>query len=152
MGYSGLAGACTCDNGYYGSVSKGATNNTLSGCVACIGNTWAVAGNGKTCTAVTCNGAPQYTGTSGACTCAAGHEGTVTYTAGVLGGCVACIGNTWAVAGNGKTCTAVSCFSAGYTGNPGACTCAAGYVGTVNYTNGVLGGCTAVLCSSAGYT
>ena len=92
-------------------------------CTNCQSGTWSTTTNATSCTAISCTAA-GYTGTSGACKCASGYSGTVTYTGGVLGGCAA-----------------IPCTTLGYTGTAGSCTCASGYSGTVTYTGGVLGGC-----------
>jgi hypothetical protein len=116
IGYSGTPGSCNCVAGYGGTPVD--NNGTLTGCTQCTGNTWAQAGNSTVCEPVSCS-AVGYTGTSGACTCALGYYGTVTYTNGVLGGC-----------------TAVSCGVTGYQGNPGSCECIGGWTGTPTYTGG----------------
>ncbi len=83
---------------------------------------------GYSCTSTSCSKIPctssGYTGNAGACSCASGFTGTVSYSGGAPRGCVA-----------------VGCSSTGYAGNAGACNCASGYSGSVIYTKGVLGGC-----------
>ncbi len=48
---------------------------------------------------------------------------------------------TWSDPGNGRLCFGISCFTTGYAGLPGKCTCNDGYSGTVTYINGQTKGC-----------
>ena len=141
IGYVGISGSCTCDVGYGGSVIY--TGGNLYGCNSCTTGTWvAVAGNGRTCTTISCS-LPGYAGIPGVCTCANGYSGIAIYSNGAVDGCSACPTNSWATAGNSRTCKAISCSTPGYTGSPGICICASGYTGTVSYSNGLPTGCTA---------
>jgi len=166
-GYVGSDGLCTCAPGYYGSVNY--ANGMTSGCTACPIGTWSVAGS-KTCSGVACL-APAFSGLAGVCMCSANYFGTVLYstTAGTTSGCKACAANTYTVAGNGLTCLAVPCPAPAYTGSAGACTCSAGWSGSVAYLNGAVLGCSAcptgywsqpgnaqacglIVCTATGYT
>ena len=67
---------------------------------------------------VTCT-APNFTGSSSACTCANGYSGTVVYTSGnaiVLSGCTACASNGWVPAGNGLACSSATACSVKFAG------------------------------------
>ena len=111
------------------------------------------------CTKISCS-VTGYAGSDGACTCAAGYYGTVTYIDNVLGGCTACpAGSYKTTASNGGVCTNVaSCTTTtGFDGSPGACACASGYSGSVavGATSATLSGCYIIgsaACVGTGYT
>eukprot|EP00808_Paulinella_micropora_P027788 g63663.t1 len=130
-GYAGTAGACTCASGYYGTVSySGGFPVGCTACQTCPSNTYANGGcsgsQNRICTAIPCT-YTGYTGTAGACTCASGYYGTVSYSGGFPVGC-----------------TGISCLSpVGYNGTAGACTCASGYYGTASYSGNFPVGCQA---------
>ena len=129
-----------CTAGKY-SPTIGATSSST--CLSCnyAQGLWSTAGSSQ-CTGITCT-SPAFTGTAGACTCAAGYRGTATYSSsGGLSGCNFCSLGTWAIAGNGLLCTGIYCTAPAYTGTAGACGCSAGYGGTISYSNGSPIGCT----------
>jgi hypothetical protein len=142
--YTGSAGYCKCNAGYYGSVKY--VSGSLSGCVACgSSNLWSIAGDGNVCFGVSCSNKVGYTGPAGNCVCAAGFNGTVTYSSGSLFGCSACAINKWSDAGSNQPCLNIPCSKApGYEGEDGFCVCSAGYyeASPVTYSSGSpAGGC-----------
>jgi hypothetical protein len=104
------------------------------------------------CTAIQCDINSGSTGTAASCTCAAGFEGTVVYAGGETSGCTPCTSGEWAQVGNGNSCAKILCNAVGYSGSAGACTCANGYSGRVQYVEGVLAGCTAIPCDGDAFT
>ena len=145
----GTVPACTCAAGYSGTVAAGATTSALMGCKACPGGSYkSTPTNGESCTNVaSCTATAGYVGSPGFCTCAAGYSGTVASGASTstLTGCTICPGGSYNPnSGNNVICIPVTCAAtAGYVGSPGACSCAAGYYGTVvsGATTPTLSGC-----------
>ena len=143
FGIVGTAGRCTCNVGYGGSVNY--VRGKATGCVKCKLGTWTTeVGNGNVCTAAPCTG--FYSGTPGACTCAAGYYGKAVYslTTGLISGCTACSPAqiTWSKAGADEECVKADCPAPAYVGFAGGCICADGYVGPVSHVQGQPFGCT----------
>ena len=67
------------------------------------------------------------------------------------GSCFACTAGFWSQVGNGNLCSPIPCSTQGYVGVDGNCTCSIGYVGSVNYSNGILSGCL-IECLSPQFT
>lgn len=101
------------------------------------------------CDVIQCDANTGTAGTAGACTCAAGYEGTVTYVDGAAVGCSACASGSWSTAGG--SCAPIACTE-GYTGAAGACTCASGFYGSVLFVEGVPTGCVGKACEGTAYT
>jgi hypothetical protein len=139
--YFGMDGQCYCAQGYYGPVSY--SNGQPTGCTKCPDNMWTTTG---ACTAIKCNAAPGYYGSDGQCMCQKGFYGTVSYSNGLPIGCASCPAGKYANGYGMKTCTSARCDLSGdkYTGTAGACECAEGYSGIVEYNSqtGALSGCT----------
>jgi hypothetical protein len=117
---------------------------------------------------------PAYSYTNNKCVCASGYAGSIillssgsstgcnicpvgTYSTGGTTTCTSCPAGTWTTTtGNTSSvsCYPIPCNTQGYIGNAGSCTCdtSNGYIGVVNYNNGVIGGCTQIPCTATGYS
>jgi hypothetical protein len=157
--FAGGEGRCVCAPGFFGAVSY--VDGIPTGCEPCPAGQWTAASlfvvstsesyfvQDNFCSPIPCAADPsgsavflEYRGEAGECECNDGAAGTVRYDDGKPAGCQKCPEGKYATAGTGTMCQAIPC-AGDYAGMAGACTCAAGFVGTVVYQDGAAGGCVA---------